>query len=130
MDAPLLFDKNESSGNALKLIDDTIERYQTYILTLKNQRNNFISISRLPPEVLSHIFMIVRVDAEDSEPTKQLFAWIKLTHVSRYWRNVAIASPNLWAYIDNPMLDNSPWLEECLRRSKDANLTIHTTGAP
>jgi hypothetical protein len=54
------------------------------ILALKSRRNSLAAISRLPPEILSKIFVCC---AATSGLTMD---WVKATHVSRHWRTVAM----------------------------------------
>jgi hypothetical protein len=49
-------------------------------------------------------------------------SWIKeVTHISRYWRTVALACPNLWSF---PVFSQPKWADEFLKRSKMAPLTV------
>ncbi|KAH8834689.1 hypothetical protein DL96DRAFT_1674974 [Flagelloscypha sp. PMI_526] len=107
----------------------------------------------LPDEILSSIFTIHRdltLDLDGppkglSERQKQQFLqgrifspsdahsnairynefvpWIETSHVSRRWRRVAVDTPCLWSTLH---LQSLPWTEECIRRSKQAKLHIHT----
>ncbi|KAF9466077.1 hypothetical protein BDZ94DRAFT_1252052 [Collybia nuda] len=47
--------------------------------------------------------------------------WIKVSHVSRHWRAVALDSPSLWG---NIVTTRPRWTEEMLKRSKMASLTL------
>ncbi len=96
-----------------------IEKHQTAIVALNVQRNRFTFISRLPPEILSWIFELLKAAYY---PYNSL-EWIKATHVSTYWREVAMDSPTLW---DDPPLANPEWQQEMLERSKTTSLTIKT----
>lgn len=96
-----------------------IEKHRTAILALKFQRNRLAFISQLPPEILSRIISFLKAAYY---PYNSL-AWIKATHVSTHWREVAMDSPTLW---DDPPLGKVEWQQEMLRRSKTASLTIKT----
>ncbi|TDL16786.1 hypothetical protein BD410DRAFT_794992 [Rickenella mellea] len=52
----------------------------------------------LPPELLGVIFLFAQSDT--SAWTSDGRGWIIITHVSRYWRQVALNLPQLWASID------------------------------
>lgn len=75
-------------------------------------------ISHLPPEVLSKIFSYCAADLTDH---KHPLDWIKVSHVSRHWRAVALTSPNLWGAI---VFSRPKWVEEMIKRSKMASLII------
>ncbi|KAF8202333.1 hypothetical protein BJ912DRAFT_944526 [Pholiota molesta] len=111
---------SESTEESRRLIDDAIEKHQDSILMLRYQRNGFASTASLPPEILCRIFFFVQIEEDDFDG-RLFHKWIKLTHVCRHWRNVAIDSPSLWVI---PPLGNFPWAEEMLRRSKGASLVI------
>lgn len=99
-------------------IDQEVQRLEDSIRTLKSRRNILAPISRIPPEMLSKIFSYRT--SESSEGNNPL-EWIRLTHVSRYWRAVALDCPSLWG---NLVFSRPKWSEEMLKRSKMANLTI------
>lgn len=89
------------------------------MLDLKGRRNRIVPISRLPPEILCSIFFFAsRLAIYDVQ-------WIRLTHVCRYWRDLALQSPSLWA---NPPLQHILWTEIMLSRSKMAGLTVQADG--
>lgn len=54
------------------------------------------------------------------------YAWLAITHVCRYWRDIARGFPNLWSLIDIlPNWNHEPvYVDELLRLSKQAPLTI------
>lgn len=149
MHGPLAINGNVSTKEANRLIDDAIERHyasifylksqesclaslelhQASILALKSQRNSFASISRIPPEVLGKVFEFTKAAIEP--PLFPLYKlkgtprWLKMTHVSRHWRDLAInLLASLWV---NLRLDNLPFLEKMLSRSKGAGLVIQAS---
>ena len=75
-------------------------------------------ISHLPPEILSKIFSYC---ASESTDHKHPLDWIRVSHVSRHWRAVALASPSLWGSI---VFSRPKWVEEMIKRSKMASLAI------
>ncbi|KJA15260.1 hypothetical protein HYPSUDRAFT_396172 [Hypholoma sublateritium FD-334 SS-4] len=105
-----------SAEEEQRKIDKAVEEHLAAIQVLRYKRNCFASISRLPPEILSLIFSFVKLSYRINS-----LIWIQITHVSTHWRSVAIDSPTLW---DDPPLENSQWMEEMLKRSKTAGLTI------
>ncbi|KAF8902091.1 hypothetical protein CPB84DRAFT_1707887 [Gymnopilus junonius] len=113
---PSLQKDDLNSKSALTIIDREVEKVKSYMVTLWRQRNTFIPISRLPPEILSTIFYFVKESAaEDS------LYWTKVSHVCHLWREIAINSPSLWT---NPPLASIRWTEEMLSRSKMASLAV------
>ncbi|KAF9482412.1 hypothetical protein BDN70DRAFT_919188 [Pholiota conissans] len=52
--------------------------------------------------------------------------WTRLTHVSRYWRDVSLNAPLLWA---ERHFGNERWLGEAFRRSQDVGLVINISGS-
>ncbi len=86
-------------------------------------------ISTLPPELLSRIF---RFHALEELPRFDLgigcskLGWIRVTHVCRHWRQVALNDSSLWARITIPEFPPLPkWIPEMLVRSRNAPLVLH-----
>ena len=76
---------------------------------------------RLPPEILAIIFLEYKQQYEYC--TTWVPPWVNVSYVCRYWRNVALNCANLWICL---FFVSSEWMDELLRRSKTAPLTIHT----
>ena len=89
------------------------------IRALKSRRNSLAAISRLPPEILSKIFVCCAATYKPVQPTMD---WVKVSHVSRHWRTVAIGCPRLWTTL---VFARPRWVEEMLKRSKMAPLVIN-----
>jgi len=102
--------------------DQDIAKHQEAILQLKSYRNTLLPISQLPPEILSRIFLLVR--GYDPYETRSSISWIDLSCVSRHWRSIALNCLTLWTFLP---LQYTLWTQEMLRRSKNANLTVHAT---
>jgi len=102
--------------------DQDIAKHQEAILQLKSYRNTLLPISQLPPEILSRIFLLVR--GYDPYETRSSISWIDLSRVSRHWRSIALNCLTLWTFLP---LQYTLWTQEMLRRSKNANLTVHAT---
>ncbi|KAI0345671.1 hypothetical protein BDW22DRAFT_1481897 [Trametopsis cervina] len=88
---------------------------------------------KLPPELLERIFQLHA--AACREPwisdtdvasacwwPESPYAWIFVTHVCRYWRDVALDSALLWSYI--MLTRNLECVEAFLTRSQKAPLTV------
>lgn len=78
----------------------------------------------LPREVLSEVFFIIAHDAFtariESHPT---FAWLRLAHVCRDWRDILLNSPRSFSFFKIPMWEKGR-LETCLHYSRQAPLNI------
>ena len=99
-------------------IDRDIKNHEMAIAMLKNQRNEAAPISRLPPEVLCRIFLLVRdneVERNNTYLYTEFRRWIYLGHVSKHWRNVVFTLPSLWN--NSPPLGLLHWIDEVLKRS-------------
>lgn len=125
MDFPLSFGMDAQTEEAYRRLEEAIS-------TIQSRRNALAPISSFPPEIICRIFLFVQAEGSSCDRTscdrpgfngKRIhpLQWIKLTHVSRYWRNIAIHSPSLWV---NLPIRNLLWVEEMLRRSKAADLMI------
>ncbi|TFK68640.1 hypothetical protein BDN72DRAFT_736969, partial [Pluteus cervinus] len=77
--------------DALNKIDAEITRLEGQIRSLRQLRNNFIPISRFPPEILSKVFLHCHNQDQKSPTSRLTLSW-----VSRHWRNVALEYPALW----------------------------------
>lgn len=83
-----------------KLNELTEQRYRLSrrICALKRGRNNVAApIHRLPPEIMTEIFMIA------SEWGVHFVNLLKVTHVCAHWRNLALHTPRLWTTVPLPL---------------------------
>lgn len=87
--------------------------------------------TNLPPELLERIFQLhARACREPDIDAKRLscssatnpYAWIIVTHVCRYWRDVALGSALLWSHI--VLTRNVDCIKAFLARSQQAPLTV------
>ncbi|KAG2139244.1 hypothetical protein DEU56DRAFT_324319 [Suillus clintonianus] len=80
------------------------------------------SISRLPAEILAIVFEFVEEEKRfDESANNNAPACLAITHVCRYWRNVALDCPSLWRFIRS----SSPYLVGImLERSRNAPLVV------
>ena len=79
-------------------------------------------ISLLPPEILAHVFHLLVVE-EPPFSRRQKQGWIRVTHVCRHWRQVALDDSSLWARIC-VLPTNTKWVSKMLARAKNAPLDI------
>ncbi|KAI1793460.1 hypothetical protein LXA43DRAFT_1000840 [Ganoderma leucocontextum] len=143
---PLEYDRNvcyrdqeakESAGlarghtkfaNARETVLHDIDVSLRAILDMKTRLNTLTAIGRLPEELLAEI--LITFVQEHYHPTHRDYPvysnhpppqWIKLTHVCRHWRNIALDTVRLWSHI---YLTRADALAEFLTRSKAAPLHI------
>ena len=103
---------------------------------------------RLPPEILCHIFELLRdeymmVETESSprgpldQGEPKLFGWMSILQVCQHWNAVAKSHPALWSYLlcdARPAVTALPvdarqtYLETFLRLSGDAPLKVSFSG--
>jgi hypothetical protein len=119
-----------SPSRDLALIKKTrkrIDRELVNLNILKAHRNALAPISRLPPELLSQIFMYVcgREDwwSYDGQPRfyRGSMAWIKVAGICRHWRTVALQCPMLWVDL---CLSDYHLTRKMLRRSQNLPVTV------
>ncbi|KII87399.1 hypothetical protein PLICRDRAFT_254172 [Plicaturopsis crispa FD-325 SS-3] len=120
LDVVSAFSKSDVVDAARQHVDNEIAALERSIWAFKTRRNEFALISRLPPEILSEVFLCGRAMHTPERDTR----WIKVTYVCRHWRDVALDCPRFWSYIIPRTLK---WTQELLARSKDAPLTIVST---
>ncbi|KAJ7155425.1 hypothetical protein C8R43DRAFT_430595 [Mycena crocata] len=108
------FSSAKHVASAQRQIDQEIRKSQDSIRALQSRRNSLSPVGRLPPEMLSRIFLFC------SNPDS--LSWIKeVSHICRHWRAVALGCPNLWSI---PIFSQPRWADEMLKRSKMAPLTV------
>ena len=96
----------------------------------RRQHNLRLPISRLPNEILSSIFCILRSNFVSAAETWRrthglecLKGWVTITYVCRAWREVALDTSVLWCHIDISFGFHN-WIPELLRRSKQSLLRV------
>jgi hypothetical protein len=107
-------------------IDSDIKRLDDCVSALKSRRNLLCRISRLPPEVLSEVFLVIAEQLQAQERFKADFKWITITHVCRLWRHIALQHGRLWGKIDTARPDRTGVFVD---RSKGAPLAVRETFA-
>lgn len=109
-----------------QLIDIRID-LERQIAVVLGFHNSFIPIAILPDEILTAIFSIRMLDDKfELPPTSRRDgsrAMRIVSQVCRRWREVALATPTLWANID---FDHTfgEWKKELLRRTKNTPLDV------
>ncbi|KAI0953975.1 hypothetical protein AcW1_006717 [Taiwanofungus camphoratus] len=86
-------------------------------------------IACLPDDLLHEVFWMVASHPFVSGDTDSgSTGCIPLSHVCRYWRDVALASPQLWSFLYLSTRSNLAMLREFLVRSKNAPLCVRLSG--
>jgi hypothetical protein len=107
----------ESCDHLRQAMDDEINS-----LEAKPRRNALVPISRLPPETLATIFAFLSGSAWKERSV--YLEWIlRVTHVCRQWREVALDHSRLWSHINLTKL-TPVGLAEILARAKMAPLHL------
>ncbi|KAI6024736.1 hypothetical protein BKA83DRAFT_422960 [Pisolithus microcarpus] len=111
--------------NALDRIDKEIETVTLSLCSLRSWRNSLSHVSRLPPELLTAIFLEYALDWHFENITTyadQVPDWVFVSHVCRTWRYVAVNCPALWTRF---FLASCRWVDELLARSKTFPISIY-----
>ncbi|KAF9047121.1 hypothetical protein BDZ89DRAFT_1058191 [Hymenopellis radicata] len=104
------------SATTMNDINAEISKHEETIRCLKSRRNALTLISRLPVEVLCHIFILTSRESTQSQ-------CIQVSHVCTQWRNAALGCPALWS---NLTFKSAPeWVHEMIKRSMEAPLIIN-----
>ncbi|KAI9060853.1 hypothetical protein FKP32DRAFT_998248 [Trametes sanguinea] len=83
---------------------DAVQQVLQVGLALLNEATNArLAISKLPPEILTHIFSMVPRDLPSHGiahlEAKQTYDLVPLTHVCRRWRDIALSASPLWSTV-------------------------------
>ncbi|KAI0923886.1 hypothetical protein AcV5_009302 [Taiwanofungus camphoratus] len=84
-------------------------------------------IARVPDDVMHSIFHLAAYE----QFVAGAFAMpicVLVSHICRYWREIALASPQLWTFLSLTVTSNILMLDKLLERSKDALLSVRLTG--
>ncbi|KAI0056727.1 hypothetical protein BV25DRAFT_1547039 [Artomyces pyxidatus] len=114
--------------------EDTADRVNALIKTDFPSQS---PIDNLPPELVAHIFSwLAVVDPLRWKPTSidydyPLVGWIKVSHVSQKWRQIACGHSSLWTVIDSTAVGIC-WATEMAARSKllPLSITIRESSTP
>jgi len=108
---------------ALSAIDAEIDAARHLTYTLLSHRNAIAPISALPPELIARIF---RFHALVEPPWFGMLnlGWIRVTHVCRRWRQIALDDSLLWATVITGIWPIAEWISESLVRARNAPLAI------
>ncbi|RDX53614.1 hypothetical protein OH76DRAFT_1136218 [Lentinus brumalis] len=110
---------------------------------LKSLLNIRLPIAKLPPEILSEVFLnqaaMLRQErvelhttstAGDLDIHKSFYQWLNVSHVCRHWREVAHNCANLWTWAAFEERVRESFIDDILRRAVKLPLTyVHTINA-
>lgn len=110
---------------------------------LKSLLNIRLPIAKLPPEILSEVFLnqaaMLRQErvelhttstAGDLDIHKSFYQWLNVSHVCRHWREVAHNCANLWTWAAFEERVRESFIDDILRRALKLPLTyVHTINA-
>ena len=108
---------------AISTVDRGIDTAKQFVRSLLTRRNALVPISLLPPEILAWVFHLLALKEPPFSGRREL-GWIRVTHVCRHWREVALDNSSLWAKITCGMPTNTKWMSEILARAKNTLLDI------
>ena len=92
------------------------------IRVLQSCHNSVTPICRLPPEILSNIFVkLLRSSGKPSEWNPDI-EWIRASYVCAHWRSIALDCVGLWT---RPHFITPEFVEQTLRRAGKAPLDVH-----
>ena len=107
-------------------IDSEIQRLNNCICSLKSRRNSLCQVSRMPPEILSEVFLVLAEQLQAQDRFKVDFKWITVAHVCHLWRHIALQHGRLWGKIDMTSPDRASVFVD---RSKGAPLAVRQSFA-
>ncbi|KAH9174519.1 hypothetical protein EDB89DRAFT_548512 [Lactarius sanguifluus] len=115
---------------AIDIIDAEIESLEASIQALRYRRNALAPISSLPTEVVTTIFSFLHIPVTLSsfklgeQPKRsERLAWLRVAHVCRQWRDIALDLPLLWNHVDFTIV-SSAGAAEILSRAKKVPLYL------
>ncbi|KII85871.1 hypothetical protein PLICRDRAFT_44292 [Plicaturopsis crispa FD-325 SS-3] len=97
---------------ARQQIDEEIELLLRPVRALKTKRNALAPIHKLPPEILSEIFVYAQR------------YWDELTGVCSHWRCISLQCSSLWNQLFDPYHSCREWTEIVLKRSRNTPIDL------
>ncbi|KAI0046047.1 hypothetical protein FA95DRAFT_1596510, partial [Auriscalpium vulgare] len=100
------------------------------LATLDAHINACAPVSRLPPELLCRVFSdLVGLEIEGGRSMDGFpctMPWVRLSHVCRHWRDVALNDPTFWGHVNLPLPPR--WADAIISRSQGTPLSL--SGGP
>jgi hypothetical protein len=114
----------------LQTIDDEIKSLEESIRALRFRRNALAPVSSLPSEILTVIFTLLHCHGPAAsspftllEEKPDHLPCIRVAHVCRHWREIALNQPLVWSHIDFTTL-TSAGAAEILTRANAVPLRL------
>lgn len=127
----------ESSREALERIRKESDIIKTHQARLNECENALLPVSKLAPEILSHVFFclgevlpLVTEDAKTHDfefnPHHLLRSWTRVLYVSRHFRRTALSDPSLWPDITTAL--GMDWMHKLVALSGSTPINFHVGG--
>ena len=112
-----------------KAVTNTAQTSTSQNLRYVRPTGNNCPIDKLPPEILSKVFLWLKPYISSFIPALEAlhddpYEWLLPTITCRYWWHVAEACPELWSII-TWTYERKEFIKACLRRSKDVPLEVY-----
>ncbi|KAI0056748.1 hypothetical protein BV25DRAFT_1831961 [Artomyces pyxidatus] len=91
--------------------------------SIMTRMNTLIPIASLPSDVMERVFLQLTILEPPSSKASRGLGWIKVSHVCREWRAIALGYASLWHTVVGGDV-NARWAGEILARSKAAPVAI------
>ncbi|PSR72237.1 hypothetical protein PHLCEN_2v11829 [Hermanssonia centrifuga] len=112
-------------------VEAAIDQHYRTICDLKFRWNMFSPINRrFPPEVLEEVFLYYAMGMCPSvyeflhRSSPGAYAWIRIGHVCRFWREIVLQLPRMWGHITVGPYTMPECVDEMLRRSRQTSLVV------
>jgi len=116
----------EPNQDVLDLYSTQIKAFEDMIIRLRRKSNAKLAVFRIPPEILSEIFLY-RIGGELTRNSLYATGTFNFIYVCWYWKIVAYETPQLWSTWPGGCIQAWPILHS---RSKNAPLDIHLQKRP
>ncbi|KAI0663181.1 hypothetical protein C8Q70DRAFT_1050866 [Cubamyces menziesii] len=92
-----------------RMLKEEILQHEREAAFLKSRMNSRLPIFRLPPEILSEIFLfqaaivreeqVSKLEDLDTECASPFYGWTNVSQVCSGWRALALSLPSLWSWL-------------------------------
>jgi hypothetical protein len=114
-------------------IDAAIKSSEESIRELKRRRNTLAPISSLPTEVITVVFLLLRIPCSSSPYTisknSNCLTWLRVAHICHQWREIALNQPLFWNHVDLGSFSPAG-ATEILNRAKTSHLYLEARFSP
>ncbi|KAI0322087.1 hypothetical protein OF83DRAFT_1167877 [Amylostereum chailletii] len=127
----------EDPSNAIETLRSELLAMDRAVSFVKRRLNAAMPVARLHPDILAIIFAqseleephcnLEPIDA-DFHRAHRTLGWIKVSHVSHQWREVALSCPSLWSVVT--FAHGFQWAQEFVSRSKSMPILVNVCAPP